>query len=107
MKSDDMELRTIATIKQAGSGPHRAFGILLVLLLSAPGVFSQLPSYTGGVQGNSAYRDGELRWAVGVQNFQVARSTPDNPAANDGNTAVYRHHPMIAYCGDCNGCDDR
>ena len=42
---------------------------------------------------------GKLRWAVGVQNAQVARSAPDNPAANDGNTTVFRHHPMIAYWG--------
>ena len=60
---------------------------------------AQLPSYTGGVHANVAFHDGRLRWAVGVQNVQVARSAADNPAAYDGNTTIYRHHPMIAYWG--------
>jgi len=94
-----MGLRTIDTIKQGDPCPQRAFWVCLALLLSAPAAYSQLPSYTGGVQGSPAYHDGKLRWAVGVQNVQVARSTPDNPAANDGNTTVFRHHPMIAYWG--------
>ena len=60
---------------------------------------AQTPSYTGVAQANLAYHDGRLRWAVGVQNVQVTRSAADNPSASDGNTTIYRHHPMIAYWG--------
>ncbi len=78
----------------------RCLLVAACLALIAPAAFAQLPSYTGGAYGNAAFaHDGRYRWAVGVQNVQVARSTPDNPVANDGNTTVFRHHPMITYWG--------
>lgn len=70
------------------------------MLLAAQAVVAQLPTYTGGSYGDAlSAHDGKLRWAVGVQNVQVIRSTADNPNLADGSTTIYRHHQFMAYWG--------
>ncbi|MBW2527578.1 MAG: hypothetical protein JRI23_25575 [Deltaproteobacteria bacterium] len=71
-----------------------------VALLMAHPAHASRPDYYGGPHGDPHYaHDGGLRWAIGVQNVQVARSAPENPSQTDGSTTIYRHHPMMAYWG--------
>jgi len=73
---------------------------LTFLLPGTEAVRGQLPTYAGGAYGNAAFaHDARYRWAVGVQNVQVARSAPDNPSQTDGEAFFYRHHQFIAYWG--------
>jgi MYXO-CTERM domain-containing protein len=73
---------------------------LAALLLVAQPASAARPDYHGGPHGKATYsHDGRLRWAVGVQNVQVVRAAPDNPALTDGSNTIYRHHSMIAYWG--------
>lgn len=61
---------------------------------------AELPRYSGGVVGNAEYaHDGKLRWAVGVQSYQVIRSVPSNASLTDGYDAIWRHQQYIAYWG--------
>jgi len=77
--------------------------IVCLLIGNAITLFSSVraqstPVYSAGVFGDaSAAHDGRLRWAVGVQNVQVIRSSAGNPSASDGDATIYRHHPFIAW----------
>lgn len=58
----------------------------------------ELAKYTSGIQADSEYsHDGRLRWAVGVKNNQVIRTTKEHPENGDGVDSIFRHHPFITY----------
>jgi hypothetical protein len=60
-----------------------------------------VPRYTASVpSGDAAARhDGGLPYVVGVQEVQIVRSMPSQPARTDGHPFDYRHHPFLAWWG--------
>ena len=45
----------------------------------------------------NGYHDGQMRVAIGVQNYQVMRANRAHPEWSDGLGWTYNHAPMLAY----------
>jgi hypothetical protein len=45
----------------------------------------------------NGYHDGQMRPAVGVQNYQILRANRTHPEWSDGLGWTYNHAPMLAY----------
>jgi len=46
---------------------------------------------------NSSYHDGQMRPAIGTQNYQILRANRTNPEMAEGTGWTYNHAPMLAY----------
>ena len=46
---------------------------------------------------NSRYHDGQMRPAIGTQNYQILRANRTNPEMAEGTGWTYNHAPMLAY----------
>ena len=46
---------------------------------------------------NSNYHDGQMRPAIGTQNYQILRANRTNPEMAEGTGWTYNHAPMLAY----------
>lgn len=54
--------------------------------------------YTGQDKtANSSYHDGQMRPAIGTQNYQILRANRTNPELAEGTGWTYNHAPMLAY----------
>jgi len=45
----------------------------------------------------NGYHDGQMRLAIGVQNYQILRANRTHPEWSDGLGWTYNHAPMLAY----------
>jgi len=78
--------------------------LLALLGASAPSLFGQEAQkstepirYVGTEKVNTNMTDGGLPWAVGVQSYQVLRSSRRYPTVSDGRGWTFHHAPMLAY----------
>lgn len=46
---------------------------------------------------NTEYHDGQMRPAIGTQNYQILRANRSHPEAAEGTGWTYNHAPMLAY----------
>ena len=79
--------------------------VLSIGIISVSFTFSQTKSderymvrYVGEDKtANSAYHDGQMRPAIGTQNYQILRANRSHPEWSDGLGWTYNHAPMLAY----------
>lgn len=72
------------------------------LLWAAPGEEDEPVRYIGDIKTSNShyetgYHDGQMRPAVGVQNYQIMRANRTHPEWSDGLGWTYNHAPMLAY----------
>ena len=46
---------------------------------------------------NTDFHDGQMRWAIGTQNYQILRANRTHPEEAEGTGWTYNHAPMLAY----------
>ena len=85
---------------------HIAYSTLFVLftsiLLAGVGGENEPVRYIGKVNTSNSdyktgYHDGQMRPAIGVQNYQILRANRTHPEWSDGLGWTYNHAPMLAY----------
>ncbi|MCE5185573.1 MAG: hypothetical protein LLF76_05550 [Planctomycetaceae bacterium] len=69
---------------------------------AVPGGADEPVRYIGDVKASNSgydngYHDGQLRPAIGVQNYQIMRANRTHPEWSDGLGWTYNHAPMLAY----------
>ncbi|MBN1362709.1 MAG: hypothetical protein JW993_19075 [Sedimentisphaerales bacterium] len=71
-------------------------------LVAAPGEEDEPVRYVGEPKTSNSgysdgYHDGQMRVAIGVQNYQILRANRTHPEWSDGLGWTYNHAPMLAY----------
>jgi hypothetical protein len=74
-------------------------------LMAAPGEEDEPVRYVGENKTSNSgysdgYHDGQMRVAIGVQNYQILRANRTHPEWSDGLGWTYNHAPMLAYAND-------
>ncbi len=74
-------------------------------VVAAPGEADEPARYIGDVKTSNSgysdgYHDGQMRVAIGVQNYQILRANRTHPEWSDGLGWTYNHAPMLAYVND-------
>jgi hypothetical protein len=76
--------------------------IFVMLFQAAMGQDKEPVQYIGEVKTSNSsysdgYHDGQMRVAIGVQNYQIMRANRTHPEWSDGLGWTYSHAPMLAY----------